>query len=73
MAIGDHSPMREAFDRALAHVDKIMDGDATAFRSAPWHDSAFQHAVMQRLRESAHYREEARKLAIVKEVFGGSK
>jgi hypothetical protein len=81
MASGRNDPMlhigdtsrRERLFMAVKHVDKIIDGDATAIESAPWHDSDFRQAVVQRLMESEKYREEARKLAIVKEVFGGSK
>jgi ATP-dependent DNA ligase len=73
-ALGQRSGgYHEAAFKALEHVDAIIDGQAVAIERAPWGDSVFQRAVIQRLREMYALREDSRKLAIVKEVFGGAR
>lgn len=62
--------MEKALDYGK-RLEAVMNNTHMREDSLPWSDPHWQQMVCARLREVGKYRDDAQKLAIIKEVFGG--
>lgn len=81
MAISPHDPLGQdswerrredmisTVDRCVALAQDLVDGKV--HENFPWTDRTFQRALIEKIKEYRRYKEDAKKLAIIKEVFGG--
>lgn len=68
---------REEFERAIDECWKVIDsmraGNVPTPNNPCWRDPRFHKCLTSALQNVEQVREDARKLAVIKEVFGGVK
>lgn len=70
---GMYERQRERVEQYKAMLRKIADGEGVNLHDIQWSDPLWQQGVIHTLREAGEWREDSRKLSVIKEVFGGAK